>query len=96
MRTYEDIFNELNEPTDQRFTLYKVIDIFRKENDWVGSGFQFMKLAETVTEITGIRPGTCSGCKLNVLRDMARWVENYEKTLVETEPKQKRKRIGEN
>ena len=98
MRNYQDIYSELKEKTDQRFTTYEVLDIFRKEdNNWVGSSWQMMKLQELSHEITGIRPGNCSGCKIDVIHNMVRWLNNYEKEHplpVEAE-KPKRKRIGE-
>jgi len=77
--TYEDIYKQMNEDTGDRFTLLQLIEIFRNESDWVGTSFQLMKMKELLTNITGIRPGNCSGCNINVLVDMNRWVMNYEK-----------------
>lgn len=87
--TYADIYAQMQEDTGDRFTLLQLIEIFRNESDWVGTPFQLMKLKELITNITGIRPGNCSGCNINVLVDLNRWVMNYEKELALTETKPK-------
>ena len=37
-----------------------------------------MKIKEIMLEITGVRPGNCSGCNIDTLRNMAKWLTNYE------------------
>jgi hypothetical protein len=51
-----------------------------------------MKLKEYYTEITGIRVGTCSGCAIDMMRNMIRWVNRYEteNPIVETKPTKKK------
>lgn len=87
MRTSAEIYAELKESTGKRFTLYELLLIFYNESDWVGETAQLIRLKEIVTEITGIRPGNCSGCNINVIRDMNRWVINYERQIQEPEKK---------
>jgi hypothetical protein len=90
MKTYEQIYVELQDkPNDSRFTLLECLNIFENEGSWVGSGFQMMKAMELVSEITGIRPGSCSGCRIDALQNMVRWKNNYEKTLVIVEAPKK-------
>ena len=83
--TYAEIYEKLKEDTGDRFTLLKCLDIWKNEGDWCGSGIQQVKIKELMTAITGIRPGNCSGCFIDALNNMVRWVRNYEKELQETE-----------
>lgn len=92
MRTYEQIYNDLTTKTEQ-YTLRELIRIFENENSWIGSTWQLMKLKEIHTEITGIRAGNCSGCNIDVMINMIRWVNKYEAEhqQVETQSKKRRK-----
>jgi hypothetical protein len=78
MRTWQAIYEDLIKDTGQRFTLRQLIDIFKRESDWIGTSEQLVQLKALQWEITGIRPGNCTGCNLDVLINMARWVEKYE------------------
>ncbi len=78
MRTFQEIYADLEAVTEQH-SLVQLIKIFENENSWIGSAFQLMKLKEIYTEITGIRPGSCSGCNIDMLINMIRWVNRYEK-----------------
>jgi len=78
MRTWQAIYEDLTKNTGQRFTLRQLIDIFKRESDWIGTSEQLVQLKALQWEITGIRPGNCTGCNLDVLINMARWVEKYE------------------
>jgi hypothetical protein len=90
MMTYQQIYESLFEDTGDRFTLYKVMDVFKKESDWVGSPFQLMKIKELVADITGIRPGNCSGCNIDALKNFMYWIERYELQVKTEHPKKGR------
>ena len=81
--TFEEIYNQLKENTGDRFTMYELLQIFTNESDWVGTPYQMMKLGELQYNITGIRVGNCSGCKIDMLRNMSKWLKQYEATRVE-------------
>lgn len=91
--TYQQIYEKLQEKTDARFTLLELLNIFKNEHDWVGVPEQLIKLKELIHNITGVRPGNCSGCNINVLTDMCRWLTRYEQEQVAEVEKPKRKRI---
>ena len=102
MRTFEEIYNGLKEIPDQaRFSYLELIKTWANEpGTWNGNGFQMMKLKEWIFEITGVRPGNCSGCLRDMLDNWVRWVNQYEKDhpepeTEEVEIKRRRKRIGE-
>ncbi len=78
MRTFEQIYSDIIADRGLRFTLRQLLSIFENESDWVGAPEQLLQLREMSTEITGIRPGTCSGCNIEVLHNMNNWVKNYE------------------
>lgn len=78
MRTFEQIYADIIADTGKRFTIRQLLEIYERESDWVGTPEQLLQLREMSTEITGIRPGTCIGCNLEVLKNMARWTTNYE------------------
>ena len=90
IKTYDQIYAEMQQP-GERYTLLELINIFEAESSWCGTGFQMMQMMELITNITGIRPGSCSGCRIDALQNMVRWKNNYEKTLVKEEPKRGRK-----
>ncbi len=77
--SWEEIYELLKKDEGERFTLYQLLQIFINESDWVGQPQQLLKLKEIQTNLTGIRPGNCSGCNIEVLRNLARWLNNYEK-----------------
>jgi hypothetical protein len=77
--TYDEIYEKLAESTGERFTLLECLKIWEKEGDWCGAGIQQMKIKELMTAITGIRPGNCSGCFIDALNNMVRWLNRYEK-----------------
>lgn len=81
MRTYDQIYESLKESTGERFTLLELINIFKNESSWVGSPIQLVKLKELITEITGARPGNCNGCNIESMKNMVRFVTNYENDL---------------
>ena len=78
MITYKDIYADLCADTGHKHTLKELLRIFERESDWLGKTEQLLKLRELVTEITGIRPGTCHGCNLDVLQNMLRFLNKYE------------------
>ena len=78
MRTYKDIYADLCADTGHKHNLKELLRIFERESDWLGKTEQLLKLRELVTEITGIRPGTCHGCNLDVLQNMLRFLNKYE------------------
>ena len=86
MRTYKDIYNDLCADTGHRYTLKELLRIFEKESDWLGKTEQLLKLRELITEITGIRPGTCHGCNLDMLLNMLRWLNMYENEQNQSKP----------
>jgi len=95
LMTYKEIYEKLKEDKGHEFTLYKLLTIFRDENSWIGKPEQLMELKEIVTNITGVRPGSCSGCMINVLVDMNRWLYNYEKdNPINPEPIEEKKKVG--
>jgi hypothetical protein len=91
MRTYAEIYADLMAKSETH-SLRDLVKIFETENSWIGSPFQMMKLKEYYTEITGIRVGTCSGCAIDMMRNMIRWVNRYESEnpIVETKPTKKK------
>jgi hypothetical protein len=66
-----------------------LIKIFQNESDWVGQPQQLLEIKSLIHNITGIRPGGCSGCNINAISDMGRWLTNYEKQLIENPKKPK-------
>jgi hypothetical protein len=78
MRTYKSIYDDLCADTGAKYTLKELLRIFERESDWLGKTEQLIKLRELVIEITGIRPGTCHGCNLDVLQNMLRFLNKYE------------------
>jgi len=81
MRTFDDIYNDFvikNNP-EFKYTFKELLQIFEREQSWLGHPLQLIRLREIQTEITGIRPGNCSGCNIEVLVNMVRWINRYEK-----------------
>jgi hypothetical protein len=89
LMTYEEIYNKIRTDEGHRFTIYELIKIFQKESDWVGQPQQLLEIKSLIHNITGIRPGGCSGCNINAISDMGRWLTNYEKQLIENPKKPK-------
>jgi hypothetical protein len=83
MKTYQQIYEELQTETNGTYTTLEVLRIFRDEGgNWVGSANQLMQLSALSLELTGIRVGECSGCKITAIRNMLRWLENHEQTIL--------------
>lgn len=79
--TFNEIYERFQEKHDGDLTLNNLIDIFVEENSWIGTPFQLMKIKELSYLITGIRVGQCSGCAIDCLINMDRWINNYIKNL---------------
>jgi len=85
LKTFEQIYQEIifkDEHT--RYSLRELLNVFKNENSWIGQPNQLIKLKEIQHELTGIRPGGCSGCNIEVLMNMIRWVERYESEQTQT------------
>ena len=92
MRTFEEIYILLTATNEgDKFSLRELLTIFENENSWIGSAYQMMKLKEYQQEITGIRPGNCSGCNIEVMVNMIRWVNRYEQENVNTQVETKQR-----
>jgi hypothetical protein len=79
MRTWQAIYEDLTrQRIVDRFTLRQLIKIFIEESDWIGTSEQLVQLKALQWEITGIRPGNCTGCNLDVLKNMTKWALKYE------------------
>ena len=91
MRTFEQIYTDLNTKTGEQYTIRELIGIFEHERSWIGSGLQLMRLREISHEITGIRVGNCSGCLVDMMTNMARWVNRYESEHTQTETNEVKK-----
>ena len=100
MKTFEQIYNEMCNKGDHHFSIREALTIFGTEDgNWVADRQQTLELQSMQLELTGIRPGTCSGCMVEVVKNMTRWVDKYEAEHpvveaapieVETKPKRKR------
>lgn len=79
MRTYEEVYNDMiNLKDENRFSIKECINIFQNEKSWVGTNQQLLELRSLQHELTGIRPGNCSNCNIDVMRNMIRWLTKYE------------------
>jgi len=78
MRAYEEIYNEMLQK-GERFTIRELITIFENESSWVGTNYQLNQIKGYNLEITGVRTGDCQGCMLTAIKNVARWVNKYEK-----------------
>jgi hypothetical protein len=79
MREFKDIYKELIEKGEHRFSLYELIQIFIKESDWVGNQQQFLRILSISHEVTGIRLNpSCSACNLESLKNLANWITKNE------------------
>jgi hypothetical protein len=84
MRTYEQIYNEAKSAG--------IVDELNRYNEfkqkYLSEGLntnsinielstnQLQLLAKLQFEITGIRPGSCSGCVQDIVKNMNRWLMN--------------------
>ncbi len=92
MMTYEEIYESLKSKTNAPFTTLEVIRIFKNEGgNWVGTPEQLMQIASLSHEITGVRVGECSGCKISAINNLNRWLDNHEENIVNWLKYQKRK-----
>jgi hypothetical protein len=83
MKTYEEIYESLKSKTNAPFTTLEVIRIFKNEGgNWVGTPEQLMQIASISHEITGVRVGECSGCKISAINNLNRWLDNHEANIV--------------
>ena len=83
----KEIYKQLNDkPQVYAYSLFQLLEIFENENSWIGHPLQMENLRQLSHEITGIRPGNCSGCNIEVLGNLIRWKNNYINTL---KPKKK-------
>jgi hypothetical protein len=79
MKTFDEIYSEIIFKDDTiRYSLRELLHVFQTENSWIGQTSQLLQLKEFQHELTGIRPGGCSGCNIEVLMNMIRWVNKYE------------------
>ena len=85
MRTYEEVYNDMNTlKNDNRFTIKQCINAYMGETNpldkgsWNGTTQQLLELRSLQEELTGIRPGSCSNCNIEVMRNMIRWLTKYE------------------
>lgn len=78
MKIFEQIYSEMCDKKGRAFSHKELIQIFEKESSWIGDSQQLLELRSLQFEITGIRPGNCSSCNLDVLKNMARWLNQYE------------------
>jgi len=72
MRDYSEIYTQLNKHR-------KNIEVFHNERHWLGDNNDMSEIGSLVYEITGIRPGGCSGCAADTLKNARNWLLNYEK-----------------
>lgn len=92
MRTYEQIYNEANASgIVAEFERYNTII-----GDYLAQGLntnavnlelskeQVALLTKLQFEITGIRPGSCSGCVQDVIKNMNRWLMKNKPTKTKT------------
>jgi hypothetical protein len=82
MRTYDEIYSDIIADTGDRFTIRKLIDVFVTESDWIGTHQQTLKCASLSLEITGIRIGSCSSCMLDGIKNLVRWINKHEETIL--------------
>lgn len=79
MKTFDEIYQEIIFKDDTiRYSMRELLHVFQTENSWIGQTHQLLSLKEFQHELTGIRPGGCSGCNIEVLQNMIRWVNKYE------------------
>lgn len=78
VRTYEEIYKEMLDKREFRFSVRELLYVWEKEISWIGERQQMLWLRSYQLELTGIRPGECSACNHDVGRNMIRWVNQYE------------------
>lgn len=89
MKTFKEIYDIIISDTGEKYTIREVLRIFDSEGgNWVGSSNQLMTIGMLSYEITGIRIGECSGCKITAVRNLIRWLNTHEQTFIE-QPKPK-------
>lgn len=84
MRTYEQIYNEAKSAGivdefnryNQLKTEYLTKGLDTNSINIELSSTQIQLLVKLQFEITGIRPGGCSGCIQDVIKNMNRWLMN--------------------
>lgn len=84
MRTYIEIYQELTTKSTESYSLRELIDIFVKESSWIGKPHQLLRLKSISHEITGIRPGECSACNIEVVTNLNRWLHHHEANILES------------
>ena len=83
MMTYQQIYDSLKSKTNAPFTTLEVIKIFQNEGgNWVGTPEQLMQISNFSHEITGVRVGECSGCKIQAINNLNRWLKNHEENIL--------------
>ena len=79
MKLFDEIYAELTfKDGTTRYSMRELLHVFKTENSWIGQPHQLMRLKDIQHELTGIRPGGCSGCNIEVMMNMIRWVNKYE------------------
>lgn len=97
MRTFEEIYkdaeaNGILDVYDKANTLkaqYLIMGWDTNSINYEFSQQQLLKLASLQHEITGIRPGSCSGCIQDVIRRMNQWLIKNKPQQHETKRKRK-------
>jgi hypothetical protein len=92
MMTYEEIYNSLLDKHNTLYSTLEVIRIFKNEGgNWIGTPSQLMQITNLSHEITGVRVGECSGCKISAINNLNRWLDNHEANILKqkTQPKKK-------
>lgn len=97
MRTFEEIYrdaeaNGIVEVFDKANTLKAQYLIMGRDTNSINYEFsqqQLLKVSSLQHEITGIRPGSCSGCIQDVIRRMNQWLIKNKPQPNETKRKRK-------
>ena len=93
IRPFAEIYADMTTNTGDRFTILELLKIFDKEKYWVGTDQQTLKCGSLALEITGIRAGSCSGCMINALKDLVRWVNNHEANILIQKIEQPKRKV---